>query len=215
MQVTEELALWGSRQRFKPVDNNEVIYEYLSLGNVFLCTFHCIHAQELCLQGMCISKEKYICPKLGNSLCVTILCQKITFSDWTSGCTLWFPSARSRRAPPFPLCWMDEVGDALMMNHWWWTPRPLLEAGLGSGGFCWFGGGCNGSGVTMWGTLCGSGRVTPRHSLESQAVSHTLPSPPVPCSYCLLWLKLGVSLVFSSIAVSSGFCLGFLHLLVK
>ena len=45
-QVTEELALWCSRQRFKPVDNNEVIYEYLSLGNVFLSTFHCIHAQR-------------------------------------------------------------------------------------------------------------------------------------------------------------------------
>ena len=44
-QVTVELALWGSRQRVKPVDNNEVVYEYFSLGNVFLCTFHCIHAQ--------------------------------------------------------------------------------------------------------------------------------------------------------------------------
>ena len=39
------------------------------------------------------------------------------------------PSARSGRAPPFPLCWMGEVGDAPMKNHWWWTARPLLEVG--------------------------------------------------------------------------------------
>ena len=57
-QVTAELALWGSRQRVKPGDNNEVVYEYFSLGNVFLCTLHCIHAQigalssrNLCFKG--------------------------------------------------------------------------------------------------------------------------------------------------------------------
>lgn len=90
------------------------------------------------------------------------------------------PLCEVQKSSSLPLCWMDEAGDALMRNHWWWAPRPLLEAGLGSGGCCWFGGGCNGSGVTIWGTSWGSGRVNPRHFLESQAVSYTLPFPLLP-----------------------------------